>query len=128
MPPKKKKAKKEAKVEGEKIEIYSQDASFSLFICSFELFGSLKNGIPTTYCPIHHGNIVFFCEFVHFFFTMVNTVNVLAELLYFVYSTYYRYIYRIVHKIGPSMLVHVYVYEVTTFSHCIVQMNMVISL
>jgi hypothetical protein len=45
---------------------------------------------------------------------MVNTVNVLAELLYFVYTTYYRYIYRIVHKIGPSMLVHVYVYEVTT--------------
>ena len=60
MPPKKNKSKKEAKVEGEKIEIYSQYASFSLFICSFELFGSLKNGIPTIYCQIHHGNIVFF--------------------------------------------------------------------
>jgi hypothetical protein len=47
---------------------------------------------------------------------MVITENLLAELLHFVYTIYYRYIYRIVHKIGPSMLVHVYVYEVTTFS------------
>ena len=41
MPPKKNKSKKEAKVEGEKIEIYSQYASFSLIICTIVVLNCL---------------------------------------------------------------------------------------
>ena len=115
MLPKKKKAKKEAKGEGEIIEIYSQHASFFYLFVVLNCLAVWKMG-SLLHCPIHHGNKVFFCEFFHFFFfyIMVNRENLLAELLHFVYIIYYRYISRIVHKIGPSMLVHVYVYEVTT--------------